>query len=155
MKNELIENYLKLYEETSSSNIYELGFVLNGRLYMIELKHIPTYMVRVTTESKERKSLVKLRLYLNKKNKLELLNSGKCADLMSEEQFLQLVEEYELNRGQTFEKIRKDQRQIEYRLDNIRYDIDSDININDKHIQVKYENGTIARINTINKIISK
>lgn len=155
MKNELIENYLKLYEQTSSSNIYELGFVLNGRLYMVELKHIPSYMVRVTTESKERKSLVKLRLYLNKKNKLELLNSGKCADLMSEEQFLQLTQNYELNRGQTFEKIRKDQRQMEYRLDNVRYDIDSDININDKHIQVKYENGTIARINTINKIIGK
>lgn len=151
MEKRIIEKYLQQYEMTSDSNVYELGFILNSRLYMIELNSIPSNMVRVTTESKTRNSLIKLRLYMNKKNKQELLNTGKCADLMSEEEFIQLAEENELNRGQMFEKLRAEARQLTYRLDNDRYDWKSDITINNKHIQVKFENGTIARTSTIRK----
>ena len=153
MSNDKINYYVNEYHKLSEATSYELYFAYKKVLHKIELAEISIDMVRLTTESQKNGGTEKLKLYVNNKKKAELIASGKAQEVMSTEKFEELAQELGYNKGQTCEYIATTNRNLSFKLDNVRFDKAGDINIGRHKIQVKFENATLVNCSTIDKLV--
>lgn len=151
-KEQRLERLLNLYEQQSKANCIEMYFIVNKTLYKRQMNRITTDIVNfgITSKSKGHKEVIRMRLL--KAKKLEWLENEKVTEVMSEKKFLELSQELKLNKGQTCEYLSCRARKIEYKLDSTRYDKAGDVDLKRKRIQVKFENASIAVVDTILKI---
>lgn len=149
---EKIKFWLEKYEELNGCNCYEVYFVFKYNLYKIELKKLDITMVKLGRESSSKGGYEKLRLAVSSAKKQEWLLSGKAKKIMSEEKFLKVADDKELNKGQTCEYLSAKARGQEYTLDSTRFDKAGDVNLKRKKIQVKFENASLTQLRTIAKV---
>lgn len=152
MEKSKIDYYLKLYEEHNGCNCYEVYFCYKKAIYKIELKNIPSSIVKLTRESSRNGGKEKLRLYVNSATKQAWLLGGNAKKVMTEENLLKKAKDLNLNKGQYCEYLSSKARKLEYKLDNTRFDVAGDVNLKRKKIQVKYENASLAQLDTILKV---
>ena len=151
-KEERLERLLNLYEQQSKANCIEMYFIVNKTLYKRQMEKITTDIVNfgITSKSKGHKEVIRMRLL--KATKMQWLATEKVTQVMPEEKFLALAKSLNLNKGQTCEYLSCKARKIEYKLDSTRYDKAGDVDLKRKKIQVKFENASVAVVDTILKI---
>ena len=150
---EITINYVnKEYQKQSKATIYEIYFIYNKTLYKMQEKTIQDNMLKFDITSKARGSKKTLRMRILKAQKREIIENGKATKVMTEKYFNTLCKQLGLNKGETCEYLSHKARGLEYSRDNVRYDKAGDINTARKSIQVKFQNVTIASIDTILKL---
>lgn len=148
---EVKKDLYELYTATTGANKTEIGFIVNKKLYSIKLNEIGLDMVKLSTESR---GGLKLKLAITKKKKLEWLASGKAKDLMSEENFLNLVATSKYNKGEVLEKLLTEKRGQKWVKDSVRYDKAGDVNLKREKIQIKFENASLTSAYTMTRVVS-
>lgn len=151
-KEERLERLLNLYEEQSKANCIEMYFVCDKILYKRQMNKITKDITSfgITSKSKGHKEVIRMRVL--KATKLEWLQNEKVTKVMTEEKFVQLSKKLNLNKGQTCEYLSAKARKQEFKLDSTRYDKAGDVDLKRKRIQVKFENASVAVVDTILKL---
>lgn len=144
--------WLNEYEKHAGCTHYEIYFSFRNNLFKIELKKLDPEIVKLGRESSSKGGYEKLRLQISSAKKQEWIISGKAKKIMSNEKFIELAQEKELNKGQTCEYLSAKARKQEYKLDSTRFDKTGDVNLKRKKIQVKYENASLTQLRTIAKV---
>ena len=151
--NELTINYVNnLYHKQSKAKEFEIYFIINKTLYKTTTTTINDEILKFDTTSVKKGSKKTLRLRMLKQYKQSLLDNNKATKIMTEKHFKELCKQLKLNKGECCEYLSHRARHIEYARDNVRYDKAGDINTARKTIQVKFQNATIANIDTILKL---
>lgn len=147
-----LKKLLKDYHNQAKHNKIEIYFIYKKVLYKIQIDEITEEIATFgrTSKKKGNKKVIRLRL-LNAK-KLEYLESGKAVRVMTEKHLIELSQKLGLNKGQTCEYLSARARKQEYKLDSKRYDKGGDIELKRKSIQVKFQNATVAMVDTILKL---
>lgn len=150
---EITIDYLNnLYHQQNKSNEYEIYFFDNKMLYKTNKKSIDNKLLKFDRTSVKRGNKQTLRLRMLKEHKQELIKNNQATKVMTEKHFKTLCKELGLNKGECCEYLSHRARGIEYKRDNVRYDKAGDINTARKTIQVKFQNATIASVDTILKL---
>lgn len=151
--NELTINYVNnLYHKQSKAKEFEIYFIYNKILYKTTTKTIKDEMLKFDKTSAKRGNKTTLRMRILKQYKQNLINNNKATKVITEKYFKELCKQLGLNKGECCEYLSHKARHIEYNRDNVRYDKAGDINTARKTIQVKFQNATIANIETILKL---
>ena len=90
------------YKNTTCADETTIGFIYEKNLYCIELNEINENIVKLSTDSK---GGLKIMLSINKKQKRQWLIDGHVKKIMSETEFLQLVDSSKYNKGEMLEKL--------------------------------------------------
>lgn len=147
-----VEYCFKLYKEHSGCTVYELYFVKNGFLWKIELEELPLEAVKLVRESSKNGGKEKLRLYVNAELKEQFLLTGKCKKIMTKADFEKQAKDFGRTKGHFCEYLSNKSRNLTYKVDVTRFDKAGDINLKRKKIQVKFENASLAQLDTILKV---
>lgn len=144
--------WLNEYEKFSRANCYEIYFTFKNNLFKIQMKTLDNEIVKLGRESSSKGGWEKLRLQISSAKKQQWIIEGKAKQVMTNEKFIQIATEKNLNKGQTCEYLSAKARKQEYKLDNVRFDKAGDVNLKRKQIQVKYENASLTQLRTIAKV---
>lgn len=142
-------NLLNAYEATTAATAYILGFLLNGNVYAIFLKSLPTWLIALDRESSSHGGARKLRIRMNNIARARLMNLGAAYIGTAEE-----VLASRKNNGEAFEKWMTERLGQEWHKDSVPYWKDGDINTNGERYQVKFESASLANENTIAKALA-
>ena len=142
---------LEMYNQLCKASEYEIYFLLNKKLYRYTLKHITSDLVKYDHMSSKRGGHKTLRLRITKAIKNQLVYDNQAKYVMTEENFLQLKTDLNLNKGETCEYLSDKKRNLAYARNNTPFYECGDINMKRKSIQVKFENATLCVLNQLSK----
>lgn len=148
----------KRYEMTKANEYYILYFIYNKKLYKVITSTIDKKAIKLDRTSKAKGSKKQLKLYISKEYKKQLVKNA--TEVMTEQDFNTLCEQHKndlVSKGRVIEYIEYSlqNRQDEYKIDNVRYDKQGDININGIEYQIKFENASITTYDTIDKVVNE
>lgn len=141
-----------LYQKQQKSKKYEIYFIYNKMLYKTSIKHLEDKILKLDKTSQKRGGKKTLRLKLLKEYKQQIVEEGNAIKIMSVEKFNKTCRNQNLNKGECCEYLSCKARNLEYKRNNTRYDKAGDINLKRTSIQVKFQNATIASVDTILKL---
>lgn len=130
---------IKNYRKFSAADSYVVGFFYNHNVYMIELDEIAPRFITLERESEKNGGGMSLRLRLRKDYKEQLIRKG--AELIGTEN---LIKDSKYNKGEAFERIVTEKFGQTWEKDNVPFWVAGDISLENKEIQVKFENATIT-----------
>lgn len=140
-----INTLITIYEQHSKADIYRIGFIYRDNVYYIDLTHIPTKWVRYCKETERHKAKLQLRV----KGKKYLANSGLAVRIMTTKEW-EKIKGY--NNGIKFEGYMWRKFRHTYKKDSKPFYEDSDINIKGVGYQLKWENGHLVNIDTLDRL---
>lgn len=141
------EELLRIYEATSAARRTVLGFAIGKYVYMVILDALRSEWVELVTEASKRGSESKLRLSLNKWDKAKLRSKAIQVGTID------LLNTVKGNKGDSWEKWVSEHYGIEWTKSQTIYTQDGDITVAGEKLQVKWENGTLAKVSTILKAV--
>lgn len=148
------KNHLKMYEMTKANEMYYIVFNYKKVVYLYKTTELKEEMIKTRLSSKKEKTLS---IYMNNQIKEDIINNDNknVEILMTKKEFNKKCKYYKTiknyNKGNVTELIIYKLDGQKYERDNIAYYEDGDITIAGIKIQVKYENATIAKYDTIEK----
>lgn len=150
----------KRYEITKGNELYILYYIYNNKLYRTITNTINSKFIKLDRTSKKKGSKKQLKLTITKEYKEILVKDNTTQEIMTKQEFEVLCEEHKIDlvsKGRTIEYIEytRQGRQNEYKVDNVRYDKQGDINIKGIEYQIKFENASITTYNTIDKVVNE
>lgn len=146
MKN--LEQWLADYLETSASRYFDLFFVFERKVYHVTLNTIKPNMVKFDHDSKSGADT--LRMNIDKIRKAALLANFPC-EYIGEDSILPRGEE---NKGDWCEKYMCVKHGQEWHKDSTAYYKQGDIKIGSVWHQVKFQNATLTKLETIEKALT-
>lgn len=136
-------NLLNAYEATTAATAYILGFLLNGNVYAITVKSLPTWLIGLDRESKTHGGFNKLRIRMNNIARARLMNLG-ASYIGTAEEVLTMK-----NKGDAFEKWIAESLGQKWQKTSTPYFLAADVNANGERYQVKFESASLANEKTI------
>lgn len=135
MFNTMFANYVA----TSAAMAYIVGFNLNGRAYMATVRELVQDWVHMDRESKQNGGTAKLRMALNNKQKVALIEAG-AVEIGATADLLALHK----NKGCAFEKYVTEKAGQTWVKDSVPYYLDGDLTVDGVKYQIKWENASLT-----------
>ena len=137
----------EIYNETSASHHYIVGFSFKGSVYAVEVNGaIPFNFLRETVTSSKRHGAVALRVYIRKALKMELLETAKKVGTVED-----LKADARYNKGDNFERMICESFGIAWKKDSTLYTEAGDLMVNVIQYQVKYDNASLRNEYTLRR----
>jgi hypothetical protein len=140
------EKLLEIYESHSQADIYRIAFKWSHKIYFLDLKQIPVDWVVYRKETEHHKAKLQLRV----KGKKYLVHNGLASYLMTESEWERIIG---YNNGVKFEGYIWRKYKHTYKKDSKPFYEDSDIKIKGVGYQLKWENGHLVNIETLDKLV--
>jgi len=140
-----IETLLNIYESHSQADLYRIGFVYRGKVYYIDLSHIPTKWVIYKKATAHHKAKLQLKV----SGKAYLIRNGLAVYLMTLKEW-ERIKGY--NNGVKFEGYIWRKYKHTYKKDSKPFYEASDIIINGIGYQLKWQNGHLVNIDTLDRL---
>lgn len=145
MFNTMFANYVA----TSAAAAYIVGFALKGRAYMVTVAELNAAWVALARESTKNGGAMKLRMALNNRIKVALIEGGAveigdAAEILSSRK----------NKGEAFEKWVTEHFGQTWVKDNIPYYMDGDLTVDGVKYQIKWENASLTNEGVIAKAMA-
>ena len=132
-----------LYCAASAATSYAIGFVFDGLFYVVKLDVLPAQLFTVKPDSKTKKDA--LRLVLRGIDKLWLTENAEILFKGTEKEFYgDFKVTANMNKGDYLEKWVAEYYGIEYKKENISFEIKADVETETEKIQVKGENANLG-----------
>lgn len=141
-----VSGLLNDYERTTAADFTRYAFPIDGKVYEIVLKALPLWLVKLDRESSKHGGAEKIRINPTAINKQKLLRMGAAYIGTIEELFDPTVK----NKGHKYEKYCTEKAGQAWKADRIEYYKDGDLTVNGIKYQIKYDDASLANVNTIN-----
>jgi hypothetical protein len=141
-----IGQYIDKYEHHSKATIYRIGFRYYSGVYYVDIATLPKAWVYIDTTSK---GCIALRLYISREVKQALIKSGLAVYVMPYNRFTK-IKGY--NNGVKFEGYIWRKYKHTYHKDSNAFYSKPDITLNGIGYQLKWQNATIVKIDTLDKL---
>ena len=136
---------LKAYEETTAADYTRYAFPIDNKVYEIIFKALPAWLVKMDRESTKHGGAEKIRINPTAENKRKLLALGAAYIGTIEELFDVDVK----NKGHKYEKYCAEKAGQTWKRDRVEYYKDGDLTINSIKYQIKFDDASLANVNTI------
>lgn len=140
-KQTMIRNYRKF----SAADGYILGFPYKGEVYMVTVEEIMPRFLTVEVASRNQGDNLRLRL---RKAHIESFMKKNPTRLCS----ICDLDDDKWNKGEMFEKYVTEYFGQEWEKDTIGFDIQGDIRLDEKEIQIKFNNATLVNSKRIKRL---
>ena len=141
---------IEKYNRNAYTNNYIYGFSMYGNIYYYILTGL--HFIKLDKQSSKNGGGYSLRYKPTKKEKEDLIKSGICKILCSEDYFKNVVENSKYNKGEIFEKMITEKSGQVWEKDNIPFYKGADLTTNNIAYSIKFEKATICTENTLNKL---
>lgn len=136
----------RYYRELSAAEGYIIGFVVDGKVYMVNHECFSEY---ITYEKASRGQGMALRLRLRKAGKSKLLQIAICIGLVEE------LTTAGYNKGENFERLVHRYYKQDWTKDCKPFTECGDIRVNGKEIQIKFDGATFTNEKTLTKMMAR
>ena len=141
---------IEKYNRNAYTNNYIYGFSMYGNIYYYILTSL--HFIKLDKQSSKNGGGYSLRYKPTKKEKENIIKSGICKILCSEDYFKNAVENSKYNKGEIFEKMITEKSGQVWEKDNIPFYKGADLTINNIAYSIKFEKATICTENILNKL---
>lgn len=138
------------YNENAFTHNYIYGFVMYGNVYYYNLTGL--HFIKLDKQSSKNGGGYSLRYKPTKKDKENLIKSGICKVLCSEDYFINAVANSKYNKGEIFEKLITEKSGQVWEKDNVPFYKGADLTVNNIAYSIKFEKATICTENTLIKL---
>lgn len=135
------------YEATTAADFTRYAFPIGNKIYEIIFKALPEWLVRMDRESSGHGGAEKIRINPTVINKQKLLDMGAAYIGTAEELFDKSIK----NKGHKYEKYCTEKAGQIWKADRVEYYKDGDLTVNGIKYQIKYDDASLANVNTIEK----